>query len=65
MPTPSDDDDLMTVDEVARHLRVDPTTVRRWIKNGSLAAITLPRRGKRELYRVKKSAIRVYDKDFK
>jgi excisionase family DNA binding protein len=56
---------LMTVDEVARHLRVDPTTVRRWIKNGSLSAITLPGRGKSESYRVKKSAIRVYDKDFK
>ena len=40
-------DELFTVREVARQLRVDATTVRRWIKNGALEAITLPHRGKR------------------
>ncbi len=46
--------DLLTVHEVARHLRVDDTTVRRWIKSGALEAITLPHRGKRRGYRVRK-----------
>jgi len=52
-----DMEELLTVREVARRLRVDDTTVRRWIKNGSLEAITLPHRGKRSAYRVKKSTM--------
>jgi excisionase family DNA binding protein len=36
---------VLTVREVARRLRVDDTTVRRWIKSGALEAITLPHRG--------------------
>ena len=40
-------EDLLTVREVAEQLRVDDTTVRRWIKNGVLSAITLPHRGAR------------------
>ena len=50
-------EDLLTVREVAHRLRVDDTTVRRWIKNGSLEAITLPHKGKRSAYRVKKSTM--------
>jgi excisionase family DNA binding protein len=50
-------EELLTVREVARRLRVDDTTVRRWIKNGSLEAITLPHRGRRQAYRVKKSTM--------
>jgi excisionase family DNA binding protein len=50
-------EELLTVREVARRLRVDDTTVRRWIKSGSLEAITLPHRGKRSAYRVKKSTM--------
>ena len=49
--------DLLTVSEVAKILRVDDTTVRRWIKSGALGAITLPHRGKRQAYRVKKSTM--------
>ncbi|HEY7416421.1 MAG TPA: helix-turn-helix domain-containing protein [Ktedonobacteraceae bacterium] len=49
--------ELLTVHEVARHLRVDDTTVRRWIKSGALEAITLPHRGKRRGYRVRKVTI--------
>ena len=30
-----DEADLLTVREVAKQLRVDDTTVRRWIKNGA------------------------------
>ena len=52
-----DMEELLTVREVARRLRVDDTTVRRWIKNGSLEAITLPHRGRRQAYRVKKSTM--------
>lgn len=50
-------DELLTVREVARRLRVDDTTVRRWIKSGALEAITLPHRGKRQAYRVKRSTM--------
>lgn len=46
--------DLLTVREVAIRLRVDDTTVRRWIKNGSLDAITLPHSGARAAYRVRR-----------
>lgn len=52
-----DMDELLTVREVARRLRVDDTTVRRWIKSGALEAITLPHRAKRLAYRVKKSTM--------
>jgi excisionase family DNA binding protein len=48
-----DDAELLTVREVAKRLRVDDTTVRRWIKNGVLEAVTLPHRGKRQSYRVR------------
>ncbi|WP_242527432.1 helix-turn-helix domain-containing protein [Ktedonosporobacter rubrisoli] len=54
---PKLDDELLTVREVARHLRVDDTTVRRWIKTGALEAVTLPHRGKRRGYRVRKMTL--------
>jgi excisionase family DNA binding protein len=50
-------EELLTVREIARRLRVDDTTVRRWIKSGALEAITLPHKGKRQAYRVKKSTM--------
>ena len=49
-------EEFMTVHEVARNLRVDDTTVRRWIKNGALEAITLPHLGSRNSYRIRKSS---------
>lgn len=49
--------ELLTVSEVARALRVDDTTTRRWIKAGILEAVLLPHRGKRQSYRVKRSTI--------
>jgi excisionase family DNA binding protein len=52
-----DVDQLLTVREVAQQLRVDDTTVRRWIKNGVLEAITLPHRGARQAYRVRRSTL--------
>ncbi len=48
---------LLTVAEVARSLRVDDTTVRRWIKQGVLEAISLPHRSKRQAYRVKQETL--------
>ncbi len=49
--------DLLTVREVARNLRVDDTTVRRWIKSGALEAVALPHSGKRCGYRVRKHTL--------
>jgi len=57
-------DELLTVHEVARRLRVDDTTVRRWINNGILEAITLPHSGKRRGYRVKQFVIFAYQECF-
>ncbi len=48
---------LLTVHEVAQQLRVDDTTVRRWIKNGVLNAIPLPHMNKRRAYRVKQETL--------
>lgn len=50
-------EELLTVGEVARRLRVDDTTVRRWIKTGVLEAITLPHRGERQSYRIRKTVL--------
>jgi excisionase family DNA binding protein len=44
--------ELMRVDEVANLLRVDDTTVRRWIKLHVLDAVCLPGNGKKQYYRV-------------
>jgi len=48
---------LLTVAEVATYLRVDTTTVRRWIKAKTLDAIMLPYKGKRTPYRIKESTL--------
>jgi len=50
-------DTLLTVLEVATMLRVDGTTVRRWIKDGVLEAIPLPARGPRQAWRVKRETL--------
>lgn len=49
--------DLLTVHEVAQALRVDDTTVRRWIKNGALEAVSLPHMNKRQAYRIKQTTL--------
>ena len=43
---------LLSVGEVAIKLRVDSTTVRRWIRRGCLEAIALPNSGVRVVYRI-------------
>jgi excisionase family DNA binding protein len=50
-------DQLLTVSEVARQLRVDNTTVRRWIGLGTLEAVVLPHAGDRQAYRIKQSTL--------
>lgn len=51
--------DLLTVREVARVLRVDDTTVRRWIKGGALSAVELPRAhsARRRQYRIRRASL--------
>ena len=48
---------LLTVHEVAQKLRVDDTTVRRWVKAGVLEAVSLPHSGTRNSYRIKGDAV--------
>lgn len=53
----TNDKELLTVKELSDILRVDGTTARRWIKNGALEAVTLPHAGKRQSYRVRRTAL--------
>jgi excisionase family DNA binding protein len=50
-------DALLTVNEVARRLRVDATTVRRWIAMGILEVVILPHYGKRQSYRIQQRTL--------
>jgi excisionase family DNA binding protein len=49
--------ELLTVREVSNILRVDGTTIRRWVKNGALEAVTLPHLNKRMAYRIKRETV--------
>jgi excisionase family DNA binding protein len=48
---------LYTISEVAKRLRVDTTTVRRWISIGVLDAVILPHSGKRQAYRIRERTL--------
>ena len=48
---------LLTVREVASVLRVDDTTVRRWVKQGALEAVVLPHANTRQAYRIKRETL--------
>jgi len=50
-------DELLTVGEVANILRVDNTTVCRWIRSGALEAVILPHPHKRCVYRIRQSVV--------
>lgn len=52
-----DTDPLLTVHEVAQRLRVDDTTVRRWITKGILDAVHLPHKNERQAYRIRQSTL--------
>ncbi|GCE20007.1 hypothetical protein KDK_38070 [Dictyobacter kobayashii] len=49
--------ELLTVSEVADILRVDDTTVRRWVKQGALEAVILPHVNERQAYRIKRETL--------
>lgn len=49
--------ELLTISEVARLLRVDDATVRRWVKTGVLEAVVLPHAHARHVYRVKRETL--------
>ncbi|GCE16155.1 helix-turn-helix domain-containing protein [Tengunoibacter tsumagoiensis] len=49
--------ELLTVAEVADILRVDGTTVRRWVKLGVLDAVVLPHLNERQAYRIKRETL--------
>ena len=49
--------ELLTVSEVAEVLRVDDTTVRRWVKQGALDAVILPHLNERQAYRIKRETL--------
>jgi excisionase family DNA binding protein len=49
--------ELLTVAEVANILRVDDTTVRRWVKQGALEAVVLPHVNERQAYRIKRETL--------
>jgi len=49
--------ELLTVSEVAKILRVDDTTVRRWVKQGALEAVVLPHLNTRQAYRIKRETL--------
>jgi excisionase family DNA binding protein len=57
MPYQEQQSELLTVSEVADILRVDSTTVRRWVNNGILDAISLPHANKRCAYRIKRETV--------
>lgn len=50
-------EELLTTREVAKRLRVDLSTVLRWIYAGALEAVELPHVGKRTVYRIKASVL--------
>jgi excisionase family DNA binding protein len=49
--------ELLTASEVADILRVDQTTVRRWVKQGTLEAVVLPSRSVRQSIRIKRETL--------
>jgi excisionase family DNA binding protein len=49
--------ELLTVAEVAKILRVNDTTVRRWVKQGTLEAVVLPHLNTRQAYRIKRETL--------
>ncbi len=51
------EEELMTAREVAELFRVDETTVRRWVANGILNAVTLPHKGTRLSYRIRRKTV--------
>lgn len=53
----TDENLFLTIAEVAKILRVDHTTVRRWCNDGILEAVMLPKIFKRQTFRIRKSTV--------
>ena len=53
-----EDDELLTVDEVARRLKVHPETVRRWLRADQLHGVRFG--GKRTGYRIRMSDLQLF-----
>ena len=51
------EDRLLTVAEVATYLRVDPESVRRWLREGKLLGINL---GRRPGWRIRVADLRIF-----
>lgn len=51
------EDRLLTIQNVAKQLCVDDTTVRRWVLAGVVEAIELPHVGPRRRFRIKQSTM--------
>jgi excisionase family DNA binding protein len=49
--------EVLTVSEVARILRVDDTTVRRWVRQGALEGVVLPHTNARQVLRIKRETL--------
>lgn len=45
--------ELLTVRRVADYYKVHPNTVRCWIRDGTLKAVTLPHKGDHKVYRIR------------
>lgn len=56
-PTDFGLEELLTIPEAAAQLRVCDMTIVRWIKNGAMEAVALPKFGKKQQYRVKQSTL--------
>lgn len=52
-----DEERLLTVDQVAERLQVNPETVRRWLRRGELEGVDL---GHKAGYRVTEAALREF-----
>lgn len=50
-------EELLTVGEVTKLLRVNSTTVRSWVKQGALEAVVLPHLSERQGYRIKRETL--------
>lgn len=50
---------LLSVKQVSQALAVNPATVRRWVKEGLLECVTMPKSGKgiKSFYRIRGSAV--------
>ncbi len=57
MSNETETNELLKVSEVAEKLRVDDTTVRRWIKHNILEAVSLPHLRTRQSYRVRRTTL--------